>query len=88
MSEIVPEAPPKAVDLLAKFLVYDCQKRIGAEEALIHDYVLSFPLPATMDELPKPKPKVMAKQQQANVVIDLDKSLDELLVIPDLDDSP
>jgi len=55
--EIVPEAEPVAVRLLARFLVYDFTKRINAKEALMDMYFFTNPLPTPIDFLPVPKAK-------------------------------
>ncbi|KFU93543.1 Mitogen-activated protein kinase 15, partial [Chaetura pelagica] len=41
-----PSAPPPALDLLKKLLVFDPGKRLSAEEALEHPYVRRFHCPA------------------------------------------
>ncbi|XP_051467357.1 mitogen-activated protein kinase 15 isoform X2 [Apus apus] len=41
-----PSAPPPALDLLKKLLVFDPGKRLSAEEALQHPYVRRFHCPA------------------------------------------
>lgn len=38
LEELVPDAPPTAVDLLGRFLVYPSRQRIRAHEALLHPY--------------------------------------------------
>lgn len=51
MRTLLPNASPAALDLLAKFLVYDPARRISAEDALMDPYFFSEPLPAEPHEL-------------------------------------
>ncbi|CAF5033693.1 unnamed protein product [Rotaria sp. Silwood1] len=52
--DIVPEACADAIDLLKKFLVYPSKQRIGAQQALLHYYFYTSPLPCHHTDLPRP----------------------------------
>ena len=56
LHQIVPDAPPLALDLLESFLVYSSKQRLPAARALIHPYFFSDPPPAHHSQLPSPKP--------------------------------
>lgn len=43
-SKLFQHAPPEAVDLLKKFLIFDPEKRITVEEALKHPYMADLHL--------------------------------------------
>ncbi|XP_011550490.3 cyclin-dependent kinase 20 [Plutella xylostella] len=53
-SELLPGVEEEAEHLIRSFLLYDAKKRISAKEALRHEWFFSHPLPATLEELPKP----------------------------------
>ncbi|XP_032819314.2 cyclin-dependent kinase 20 [Petromyzon marinus] len=55
LEEVVPDAPPEAVELLRRLLVYPSRQRIPASEALLHPYFFTAPLPAHHSELPIPQ---------------------------------
>uniref|UniRef100_A0A8C4QJ43 Cyclin-dependent kinase 20 n=1 Tax=Eptatretus burgeri TaxID=7764 RepID=A0A8C4QJ43_EPTBU len=52
LEEVVPDAPPEAVTLLQRFLLYPSRQRIRAADALLHPYFFTEPLPAHHLELP------------------------------------
>ncbi|CAF4565765.1 unnamed protein product, partial [Rotaria magnacalcarata] len=52
--DIVPEACADAIDLLKRFLVYPSKQRIGAQQALLHYYFYTSPLPCHHTDLPLP----------------------------------
>ena len=37
--ELVPDASPEAIDLMAKLFVWDPRKRLSAKEALKHEFI-------------------------------------------------
>ncbi|XP_014664387.1 PREDICTED: cyclin-dependent kinase 20-like [Priapulus caudatus] len=53
LQEVVPNATPAAVLLLQSFLRYPSKQRISAEQALMHFYFFTEPLPAHRSELPR-----------------------------------
>ncbi|CAH0728330.1 unnamed protein product, partial [Brenthis ino] len=53
-SELLPGVDDDAIHLIKSFILYDAQKRISAKEALKHPWFLTRPLPASLDEMPKP----------------------------------
>ncbi len=58
LEEIVPDAPPEAVDLFKQFVKYDSRKRISAQDALAHVYFSSQPLAAELADMPRPREKL------------------------------
>ena len=42
LREVVPSAPPDALDLMGKLLVFNPDKRLTAKEALQHSYVIRY----------------------------------------------
>lgn len=44
--DIIPDAPPDALDLLQRLLVFNPDRRLTAEEALAHSYVAKFYSPS------------------------------------------
>ena len=46
LEEMIPNAPPDGLDLLKLLLQFNPEKRLTAEEALQHPYVLKFHKPA------------------------------------------
>ncbi|TNJ29519.1 Kinase, CMGC MAPK [Giardia muris] len=54
LSEIYPNAPPDALDLLKKLLHFNPAKRLTAEQALEHPYLTKFHDRATEPSAPRP----------------------------------
>ena len=54
LADLFPSAPPDALDLLSKLLVFNPAKRLSAAEALAHPYVAQFHSPA--DEPARARP--------------------------------
>uniref|UniRef100_A0A8C4QWP8 Mitogen-activated protein kinase n=1 Tax=Eptatretus burgeri TaxID=7764 RepID=A0A8C4QWP8_EPTBU len=42
LEELLPDAPPDALDLMGKLLVFNPEQRLTAEEALCHPYISGF----------------------------------------------
>lgn len=57
LEDVVCEAPPSAIALLSRTLIYNSKERISAHEALLQPYFFTEPLPAHHSELPVPAPK-------------------------------
>ncbi|KAF7258023.1 hypothetical protein EG68_05956 [Paragonimus skrjabini miyazakii] len=55
--EVLPDAPPEAVDLIKRFLTYPPHERISCTEALLHHYFTTEPPPAHPSQLPRPCPR-------------------------------
>ncbi|XP_065279176.1 cyclin-dependent kinase 20 isoform X3 [Emys orbicularis] len=55
LEEVLPDAPPQALQLLKRFLVYPSRERVRAAQALLHPYFFTPPLPAHHSELPIPQ---------------------------------
>ncbi|XP_039365764.1 cyclin-dependent kinase 20 isoform X2 [Mauremys reevesii] len=55
LEEVLPNAPPQALQLLKHFLVYPSRERVKAAQALLHPYFFTPPLPAHHSELPVPQ---------------------------------
>ncbi|KAI5212643.1 Cyclin-Dependent Kinase 20 [Manis pentadactyla] len=51
LGELLPDAPPQALDLLGHFVLYPPRQRIAASQALLHLYFFTAPLPAHPSEL-------------------------------------
>jgi cell cycle related kinase len=80
--ELVPDACKEAVNLLELFLVYRSDKRIRAQNAVLHPYFYIQPLPCHHTDLPIPK---RGKKSLFNTYeSDVEKSSDHFLVDPDL----
>ncbi|XP_075982599.1 cyclin-dependent kinase 20 [Anticarsia gemmatalis] len=56
--ELLPGVEPDAVHLVKSFILYDSKKRISAKEALTHPWFRNRPLPASLEEMPKPVNKL------------------------------
>ncbi|XP_068780208.1 cyclin-dependent kinase 20 [Struthio camelus] len=54
LETLVPDAPPDALALLRRFLVYPSRQRIRAHEALLHPYFFALPAAAPPGALPSP----------------------------------
>lgn len=57
LDQIVADATPEAMDLLKSFLVYSSGKRARAQDAIVHEYFFTDPLPAHHSELPNKIPR-------------------------------
>ncbi|KAA3679033.1 cell cycle related kinase [Paragonimus westermani] len=55
--EVLPDAPPEAVDLIKRFLTYPPHERISCTKALLHHYFTVEPPPAHPSQLPRPCPR-------------------------------
>ncbi|KAF5400323.1 Cell division protein kinase 20 [Paragonimus heterotremus] len=55
--EVLPDAPPEAVDLIKRFLTYPPHERISCTKALLHHYFTTEPPPAHPSQLPRPCPR-------------------------------
>eukprot|EP01083_Nonionella_stella_P066578 175432_1 len=70
LSEVIPDVPANAIELLEKMLVYRSSKRIGAREALLSDYFFTSPLPVPPSNLqkylPKTRPSSCPRKQQGD----------------------
>ncbi|XP_050783305.1 cyclin-dependent kinase 20 isoform X3 [Gopherus flavomarginatus] len=55
LEEVLPDAPPLALQLLKHFLVYPSRERVKAAQALLHPYFFTPPLPTHHSELPVPQ---------------------------------
>ncbi|CAG9565451.1 unnamed protein product [Danaus chrysippus] len=53
-TELLPGVEPDAIHLIKSFILYDAQKRISAKEALNHPWFHTKPLPAALEDMPKP----------------------------------
>jgi cell cycle related kinase len=77
---LVPDACVEALDLLRRFLVYRSDMRISADDALLHAYFYSHPLPCHHTDLPIPKRNYKSHTYE----YDLEKPIGDYLVDPDL----
>ncbi|XP_076814705.1 cyclin-dependent kinase 20-like [Clavelina lepadiformis] len=85
LEEIVPDASDDAVDLLKRFLVYPSKKRIAAEEALLHAYFFTEPLPAHHSELPIPQRARKQSRHRSNFKeYDIDVPIEQSCIDPKL----
>jgi len=82
--QIVPDAAPDAVDLLASFLVYSSAQRLPAGKALHHAYFFTEPLPAHHSELPIPQRQRRVGQHHQPYEFNVDASFDDCVVAPEL----
>ncbi|UZJ51964.1 hypothetical protein CBS101457_001284 [Exobasidium rhododendri] len=53
LRSVFPAASPDSIDLLQKLLQFDPNRRIGAREALHHQYFRSAPVPTHFSKLPR-----------------------------------
>ncbi|XP_045605913.2 cyclin-dependent kinase 20 isoform X2 [Procambarus clarkii] len=60
LEQVLPDAPPDAMDLVKKFLIYSSSKRISARKALLHQYFFTAPVAAPLSQMPVPP---LEKQQ-------------------------
>ncbi|XP_015916105.1 cyclin-dependent kinase 20 [Parasteatoda tepidariorum] len=85
--KLFPDATIAARDLLQQFLVYPSDKRIKADQALIHNYIFEYPRPCCECDLPKPSlnkhgflPNIPSPDLEVNDKIDsVAKCLNEIL---------
>ena len=84
--EILPDASPEALDLLKRFLIYPSKQRISAEEALLHPYFFTEPLPAHHSELPIPHRMAGKKVHRVHHPheYNIDTPLEESLIDPEV----
>ncbi|XP_071545595.1 cyclin-dependent kinase 20-like isoform X2 [Panulirus ornatus] len=54
LEQVLPDAPPDALDLIKKFLIYSSDKRISANKALLHHYFFTAPVAAPLSQMPLP----------------------------------
>lgn len=81
IEELIPEASADALDLLKSFLLYNCNKRLPANQALKHHYFFAHPLPSCPCELPKPTDyKRDSIISTSFDISDITKDVEELLV--------
>ncbi|CAE1176444.1 CCRK [Acanthosepion pharaonis] len=81
--ELVPDASFQALDLLEKFLVYSSKERIAANEALLHVYFFSMPLPSHHSDLPVPKRSRQTRRRQQAYDYNPDIPLEKSLFLPE-----
>ncbi|XP_023940409.1 cyclin-dependent kinase 20 [Bicyclus anynana] len=55
--DLLPGVDADAIDLIKSIIIYDEQKRISAKEAIRHAWFQTRPLPATLEDMPRPKSK-------------------------------
>ncbi|CAH2233721.1 cyclin-dependent kinase 20 [Pararge aegeria] len=53
-TDLLPGVDPDAIDLIKSIVLYDEQKRISAKEAIRHAWFQTRPLPATLEDMPRP----------------------------------
>ncbi|XP_075774577.1 cyclin-dependent kinase 20 isoform X1 [Pelodiscus sinensis] len=83
LEEVLPDAPPQALQLLRRFLVYPSRERVRAAQALLHPYFFTPPLPAHHSELPVP-PRGSRKGPQHQRDFRVERPLEESVVDPEL----
>lgn len=81
--ELVPDASFHALNLLEKFLVYPSKERIAANEALLHLYFFSMPLPSHRSDLPVPKRSRQIRRRQQAHDYNPDILLEKSLILPE-----
>ncbi|XP_004620993.1 cyclin-dependent kinase 20 isoform X1 [Sorex araneus] len=89
LQEVLPDAPPQALDLLGHFLLYPPRRRIAASQALLHQYFFTAPLPAHPSELPIPqRPGAPASKAHPGAPhvhdFHVDRPLEDSLLNPEL----
>ncbi|KAI5740590.1 hypothetical protein M8J76_005307 [Diaphorina citri] len=73
-STMLPNASPDTLDLISKLLLYDGQKRLPANEALLHKYFFTHPLPCIERDLPKPETnhrELLKQEDGGNIFLSL-----------------
>ncbi|GAB6026100.1 Cyclin-dependent kinase 20 [Chamberlinius hualienensis] len=68
IEDVVPDASQNAVDLLKDFLCYPPEKRISANDALLHPYFFTLPMPLSLKNLPK----YQEKRNETELRIDIE----------------
>ncbi|KAL7635079.1 UNVERIFIED_CONTAM: hypothetical protein RMT77_014064 [Armadillidium vulgare] len=54
LEKVIPDASKEEIGLVKKFLVYASEKRLPANKALQHPYFFTFPMAASLSEMPIP----------------------------------
>ena len=52
LEDLVPEASDDAVALFKQFVMYDAEKRLSAESALLQPYFYTQPMAAKLEDMP------------------------------------
>ncbi|PVU97964.1 hypothetical protein BB561_000214 [Smittium simulii] len=84
-AELFTAADSYALDLLAKMLTYNPNKRISAQEALAHPYFSNFPRPTSHEKLPKISKLIVETEAQQD---ERKRKLAQAFVNSSLDESP
>ncbi|XP_057346196.1 cyclin-dependent kinase 20 isoform X3 [Manis pentadactyla] len=89
LGELLPDAPPQALDLLGHFLRYPPRQRIAASQALLHPYFFTAPLPDHPSELLIPqRPRGSTPEAHPGPShgrdFNVDRPLEESLLDPEL----
>ncbi|XP_050420866.1 cyclin-dependent kinase 20 isoform X2 [Adelges cooleyi] len=83
MDSLLPDVDKQLVDLVAKLILYDADKRLNAEEALLHSYFFNEPLPCLEHRMPIPpqnhRQKIIPKQTR--VIDNIEQNFSDLYKI-------